>query len=299
MESAAPPSPVDSATVVVLRELPGAAIEVLLVQRHAESRAFGGAHVFPGGRVDAADAAAELAALSALTAAEAAERLGEGTPPAAALAYWIAAVRELYEEAGILLATVGGVPLGEASPDAVARAREQRAALIAGRTTFGDVVAREDLRLDTASLHYFSRWITPLHAPRRYDTRFFVTLLPPGQEPLHDRRETTAADWFTPAAALAGAHAGTLFLTPPTMRTLEDLAELGSWPRIRAAASHAVPAILPKVVEIAGATTILYPGDAAYEGALPGTLFAEEPSGPRNRVVMDAGGWRSVRSARR
>lgn len=297
MESAVPPTPVDSATVVVLREMAGSPLEVLLVQRHADSRAFGGAHVFPGGRVDPADAAAELAAASDLSAEAAAMRLGEDMAPAAALAYWIAAVRELFEEAGILLATVEGAPLDLGDAPTAERFREHRAALIDGRRGFAALVAGEGLRLAADHLEYFSRWITPVNAPRRYDARFFVTRLPPGQEALHDRRETTAAAWFTPAAALARARSGELLLTPPTVRTLEDLSDLGSWPRILAAArGREFPPVLPKVVEIAGRTTILYPGDVAYEGALPGTVVTDAP-GPRNRLVMGAAGWQTVRSA--
>jgi len=270
--SAGPPA--DSATVILLRESAGSECEVLLVQRHADSRAFAGAHVFPGGRVDAADAAATVQARSAGVSPESARaRLAEGLAPAASLAFWVAAIRELFEETGILLADRDGVPVGLSDPTVGARFAVHRAALLAGTRTFEQMLAHERLALATDRVEYFSRWITPVTAPRRYDARFFVARLPEGQEPLHDARETTAADWFTPAGALASARAGTLTLTPPTVRTLEDLTALSHCEAIFAAArERRFPAILPKVVQVDGRMTILYPGDAAYERATPGAM---------------------------
>src|SRR6185436_1503112 len=93
---------------------------------------------------------------------------------------------------------------------------------------FEELVTRERLILRAADLGYFSRWITPVQAPRRYDARFFVGCVPPHQTPLHDDRETTAADWLTPADALARAAAGSVVLTPPTARTLEEILDFGS-----------------------------------------------------------------------
>jgi len=194
-------TPADSAAVIVLRDA-GRHSEVLLVERHAASRAFAGAHVFPGGVVDPGDGAAVLQDASALSAAAAADRLRETDAPVAALAFWIAAIRELFEEAGLLLARRHGTPL-RFDDDAVrTRFRAHRAALLAGSTTFAEIVATERLELATDALHYFSRWITPVNVPRRYDARFFVAPLPPGQEPLHDERETISTVWLAPRAAL-------------------------------------------------------------------------------------------------
>src|SRR5690349_13806020 len=164
--------PVDSAAVILLRAADDGS-EVLFVELHAKSRAFAGAHVFPGGVVDPEDASAALHAASSLAAAAAATRLGQPSAPAAALAFWIAAVRELFEEAGLLLARRDGVPLTFDDESTRARFREHRAALLAGATTFAAIVATERLDLATDTLHYFSRWITPVNVPRRYDARFF------------------------------------------------------------------------------------------------------------------------------
>jgi 8-oxo-dGTP pyrophosphatase MutT (NUDIX family) len=291
------PEPVDSATVILLREA-GGTCEVLLVERHADSRAFGGAHVFPGGRVDASDADPILHAASiGLSAADAAARLGEERPPHPALTFWIAAIRELFEETGILLATIDGTLISFRDPRLATRFRDHRSALLAGTATFAEIVARERLELATGHVDFFSRWITPVNAPRRYDARFFAARLPLGQEPLHDDRETVSTRWITPAAALTEAAAGALVLTPPTVRTLEDLQALATIPRVfEAARSRAHAPILPKVVQIDGRATILYPDDADYEHAAPGASLAASTPGRRNRVVMENGAWRSIRA---
>ena len=291
------PLPIDSATVIVLREV-NDACQVLLVERHAESRAFAGAHVFPGGRVDAADAAALLHGVSPrLAPRAAAARLGEGIAPAAALAFWVAAIRELFEEAGLLLARVDGLPVSFSDAPTRGRFAAQRAAILAGETSFADVVAAERLELATDSLHYFSRWITPVNAPRRYDARFFVAHVPAGQAPLHDDRETISTVWLTPRAALAEARIGKMILAPPTVRTLDDLAVLGTLPCILAAAdARTVTPILPKPVQIDGCTAVLYPGDAEYDAAMPGASLLDDGAGRRNRAIMRDGGWRSIRT---
>jgi 8-oxo-dGTP pyrophosphatase MutT (NUDIX family) len=290
-------SPVDSATVVVLRESTEA-VEVLLVERHASSRAFAGAHVFPGGRVDASDTSRVLHDASpAMTPAAAAARLAEPMPEANALAFWIAAIRELFEEAGLLLARRGGAPVSFDDPATRARFRTHRTALVEGRTTFVDMVAAERLELATDALHYLSRWITPVSVPRRYDARFFVAHVPAGQEPLHDDRETISTVWLTPREALARGAAGTMVLTPPTVRTLDDLAMLGTAAQIVAAAdARSVTAILPKPVQIDGRMAVLYPGDAEYDAAVPGSSLAETGSGRRNRAIMGERGWQTIRT---
>ncbi len=283
--------------MIVLRDA-GPHSEVLLVERHAASRAFAGAHVFPGGVVDPGDGAAVLHDASALNAAAAADRLRETGTPAAALAFWIAAIRELFEEAGLLLARRDGTLLRFDDQDVHTRFCAHRAALLAGSTTFAEIVAAERLELATDALHYFSRWITPVNVPRRYDARFFVAPLPPGQEPLHDERETISTVWLAPRAALEQARSGRLILAPPTVRTLDDLGVLGTPAAIIAdAGSRTVTPILPKPVQVDGCMAVLYPGDAAYDAAEPGATVVDDASGRRNRAVMRDGGWRSVRTS--
>lgn len=295
------PTPADAATVILLREPEPDQIEVLLVARHTQSRTFAGAHVFPGGLVEASDQAAELLrAMSPQVSADTAlATLGEDLQPAAALAFWVAAIRELFEEAGILLADIDGTPLGCTDPATRDRFSVHRRALLDGTLTFTELVARERLALRADALSYFSRWITPVQAPRRYDARFFVARVPQGQTPLHDERETTAAEWLTPSDALAGAAAGSLLLTPPTARTLEELIDLGSCASIlERARQRRVTPILPKVVQIGEHMGVLYPGDVDYERTEPGAITPADSAGPLNRVIMDAAGWRRFRGER-
>jgi len=295
MSAGGPLTPVDSATVVLLREPAPGRVEVLLVARHAQSRAFAGAHVFPGGLVDPADRAPALvrAAAPSLAPAAALATLGEDVDPDTALAFWIATIRELFEEAGILLADTEGGPVQFTDPTTRDRFAVHRRALLDGTVPFADLVARERLVLRADALRYYSRWITPVQAPRRYDARFFLAPVPPDQTPLHDDRETTSAEWMTPADALARSASGTIVLTPPTARTLEDLVELGSLAAIFASATHRrVSPILPKVVQIGDRMGVLYPGDVAYEAAESGAVLPAEATGPLNRVIMDDAGWR-------
>ena len=295
------PVPADSATVVLLREPEPDRLEVLLVARHSQSRAFAGAHVFPGGLVDATDQHPDLlrAMQPPMSADMASAVLGEDVPPATALAFWVATIRELFEEAGILLADVAGRPLGFADPAVRDRFAAHRRSLLEGTLPFHEMVRRERLALRAADLRYFSRWITPVHAPRRYDARFFVARVPPDQIPLHDDRETTAAEWLTPGDALAGAAAGSLVLTPPTARTLEELIDLGTLADVLAStARRRVTPILPKVVQIGSHMGVLYPGDVDYDRTEPGAALPVESPGPLNRVIMDDAGWRRFRGER-
>src|ERR1043166_2547859 len=193
--SAAVPRP--SSTVVLLRDEPvdDGPFSVLLLERHG-SIAFPGATAFPGGVVDAGDAEAPGALLPI---AQRWAPPGEGDEPPAALPYWVAAVRELFEEVGILLASRDGRPLAGPLPAEVAGLR---ARVLSGEP-FARVLASARLTAGTERLFYFARWITPIANPRRWDTRFLVARLPEGQEACPDGTETVSCTWMTPRAALA------------------------------------------------------------------------------------------------
>ena len=183
MTAAGVVEPRPAATVVLLR--PGTAgLEVLLTHRPATMAFAGGAHVFPGGRVDPSDSDPALAARSVLAASDAAVALGGDLDPAAALAAHVAALRELFEEAGVLLADTGASP---------ARIGEGRSALLRGEVTLPDLALELDLTLRTDRLVPLSRWVTPVVSPRRFDTRFFAALLPDGAEPSFEGGEVVGA----------------------------------------------------------------------------------------------------------
>jgi 8-oxo-dGTP pyrophosphatase MutT (NUDIX family) len=191
------------------------AIEVLMLRRSPKSTFVGGAYVFPGGAIDEADQGSQLwDVCEGRTDDEASRLLGVR---AGGLAYWTAAIRECFEEAGVLLA----VPLDRAS--AVAGSRDYRNQLYTKRLGLAQLCQQEGLRLDVGRIHYFGHWITPVGQPRRYDTRFFVAAAPPEQEPVHDEGETVDSLWVQPAAALNRFTRGDFQLIYPTVKSLEAI----------------------------------------------------------------------------
>ena len=230
-----PPAPArPSSTVAILR--PGAGgFETFMLRRDARSRFAADMWVFPGGALDPDDAHPELLRRSpGLDPDEAfrrlAERGGEAPEsPASAFGLHLAALRELFEEAGVLLGTPRedgpGAPIGEPAADEVAAGR---AALEAGTLGFVELVRDLDLVLRPERLVYFAHWITPRILPRRFDTRFFAVELPSGQEAIHCGVETTDGAWMTPSAALGRAAAGEIKLMQPTEAVLRAFARSGS-----------------------------------------------------------------------
>jgi 8-oxo-dGTP pyrophosphatase MutT (NUDIX family) len=213
-----PAAPRDAATVVVIRD-GDAGVETFCVLRHPRSSFLGGAVVFPGGKVDAADA--EPAWLD-LAADPHPRSIAFVSPSAGARALAIAACRETLEEAGI-------VPASGAVTDLDAL----RAELVAhpdvggGPGALAGALARRGLRLALGALVPFARWITPAAESRRFDARFYLLVLPSGQVGRHDEHETTMSFWGRPRDVLDRFTRGEIFLAPPTTRTLELLAEAG------------------------------------------------------------------------
>jgi 8-oxo-dGTP pyrophosphatase MutT (NUDIX family) len=211
----------DAATVMLIRD-GTRGVEVFMLRRTLSAVFASGMYVFPGGAVDEADRSAEVGACcDGLTDAEASRQLeiaGGG------LAYWIAAIRECFEEAGVLLARQpDGHPVRFDEPAVEQRYLAHRAAVHAGDRRLVQLCALEGLRLATDDIHYVSHWITPIGERRRFDTRFFVARAPQAQEPLHDDHETIASLWVRPAEALAQAESGELAMIEPTTKNLELL----------------------------------------------------------------------------
>lgn len=206
-------TPIPAATLVIIKDSPKGPL-VLLQQRSAQARFVAGAWVFPGGRVDADDHAPAWAARSnGLTDAEASHALGL---PEGGLAYWIAAVRESFEEAGLL-------PVHGAGWLAPSTLNQWRTELKDHQQSFASLCERENLQLNTRAMHYLSHWTTPEPSPIRFDTRFFIMEAPPGQEPHHGLFEAVDTRWFSPEEALQQHWAGNLPLILPTLVTLQDM----------------------------------------------------------------------------
>ena len=185
------------------------------------------------------------------------------------LAYWVAVLRETFEEAGLLLAErPGGPALLAGDPEEEARFVAERAAVNAGTRRFLDLCREEGLRLMVGDVHYFAHWITPRGAPRRFDTRFFVAAAPPGQHAAHDAGETIAETWISPRRALAAHRAGDFELIFPTIRNLQAISRFtsaGDLLEAAALASGAVPTIEPRVVADGNGVRIVLPGDDGYD----------------------------------
>ena len=250
-----------AATVVVLRD-GNHGLEVLLIQRHSQSDVLGGAHVFPGGKVDADDTGMEALALLDQAPAALHGRLGEPDLSAVeAAAIFVAAAREAFEESGILLTN-------NASAEQLKQAREK---MLAGNS-FATVLAETGLRLASNALLPWSRWITPKVASvmnKRFDTRFFVTAMPSQQMARHDDHEATASVWLTPRTALAWYWANQIELAPPQIMSLVALAGHSNVSSVlKAALAQSPPLIAPEPFEENGTRITCYPGDPRHSAPL-------------------------------
>jgi len=235
-----PATPRPASTIVLLRDGP-AGLETFMVVRHHQIDFASGALVFPGGRMEAADA--ELAA-----SLEGADPLGP---------FKVAAIREAFEECGVLIARPRGedglVPAG-------------RAAALDRAAPFAELLARENLAPAVDRLVPFAHWITPVFLPKRFDTRFFLALAPPDQALAHDGREAVDSIWISPREALAQ-HGGRFKLLFPTERNLWKLAAHADAASALAAALAApVVTVLPEAVEVDGGPGLKIPAEAGYGG---------------------------------
>jgi 8-oxo-dGTP pyrophosphatase MutT (NUDIX family) len=250
-----------AATVVLIRDA-ATGPEVLLLRRHSRSGFAASAWVFPGGVVDAGDATVPATTWSGLDPVALAPRFG--LPAEAVLGLHVAAVRETFEEAGILLATTtdGAAPdLADPAFASARRVMNDRDATL----DWGAFCLEQGLVMDLAAVTYFSHWITPIQEPRRYDTRFFVAALPAGAVASADDVETTEARWTSPRAALEDEALHIIF---PTARTLEALE---AFPSAAACADHAVaqpavPTVQPHIMADAEGryVDIVLPDDPRY-----------------------------------
>lgn len=254
-----------ASTILLVRDAvaPGAGIEVFMEKRHLQSGFVGGAYVFPGGRVDPEDAI-DPARCAGLDDATANRRLGLTS---GGLAHFVAAVRECFEEAGVLLAyDRTGAMLDFGDPAVEEHFKQVRDQLNAKTTTIRQIADQDNLRLATDRIAYWSHWITPIGEPRRFDTRFFVTRAPEGQIAAHDDWELTSSAWVTPATAIERALRREWMIIFPTLVNLKALAQ---HPTADAAVAWAaaqpvpLPANQPKVHR----GWVVLPGDEGYEVA--------------------------------
>jgi 8-oxo-dGTP pyrophosphatase MutT (NUDIX family) len=245
-----------SSTLLLLRDGVADAIEVFMMVRHHEIEFQSGALVFPGGSVDPGDR--DLIGNP--------ELYGEGQD-AATLNYRIAAVRETFEESGILLARPRGSTELIAAAQAAGLAERYRSALCEGEASFAKILADHELVLALDLLVPYAHWITPVKLPKRFETWFFLAAAPPEHVGMHDGKESTDSIWLSPREALEGGASGRFTLPFPTTR---NLIKLGKQPSVAAALDDArqtpVVTVMPEMTKIGDKLQLRIPAEAGYDG---------------------------------
>jgi 8-oxo-dGTP pyrophosphatase MutT (NUDIX family) len=256
-------APRPASTILLLRDGAGAAggqIEVFMMVRHYEIDFNSGALVFPGGSVDKGDQ--EIIARPEFYSG------GDGLD-AGALSFRIAAIRETFEESGILLARPRGSKALVDAKRAGGIEAARRAALCESKTTFLKVLSDNGMMLALDELVPYAHWITPEGMPKRFDTWFFLAAAPPAQVGAHDGKESTDSIWLSPREALAGGESGRFKLPFPTTR---NLIRLGKQPNVNAALDNsrgkAIVTVMPVMTRLNGGRQLRIPLEAGYDGEL-------------------------------
>ena len=273
--------PRDAATVVMLRD-GDQGLEVFLVKRHGLSDVLGGAYVFPGGKLDATDCDAAHHAHFDRKPQDLRAALAEpDTEEGIACGLFVAALRETFEESGVLFATgAAGVHAAEAASH-----------------DFHTRLSAKQLLLHTSAVQPWTRWITPRMpsvSSKRFDTRFFIAAMPEGQMAVHDDVEATESAWLQPRTALQQYWDRQIELAPPQIMSLAQLSRHATVASALAeAASRPPPVILPEAFNENGERTICYPGDAGHPvktRAMPGPLRLHW----RNKRFEPEGGFEAL-----
>ncbi len=281
MSDAAPAQPRPAATIALVRDHEHH-LEVFLVRRHARSGFMANAYVFPGGRLEESDRSPALQSRLAGDYKAQVALMEDVEDERAACAHLVAALRETYEESGVLLATRSS---GEACVPEV----DWQHALNSGERSFASLVCEEGLWLNASSLAYFAHWVTPVFESRRYAARFFLALAPTDQEGRHDGHETTDSIWIQPSEALEEHRRGALSLAPPQWQVLHDLAShadtrsLMAWAR----GLERVAPTQPHRFALDGTLALALPGDPEHPSS-------QGTQGTRRRIVLRDGTWHSA-----
>lgn len=252
------PQAVKAAATVVLVRDSDVGLEVFLLKRHNLSDAFGGAFVFPGGKVDESDRDPLNANLVDQSPDEMHAALGEpDLSMDEVTGLFLAAIRESMEESGVLLAV-----------DATRNEANQLSEALQTGLTFMDAVRRHQLRLNTKGLIPWKRWITPKMptvGSKRFDTRFFIAAMPAQQDAIHDAHETTESIWMTPRNALQAYARGDIEMAPPQVISLAELAGFESVSKLLDATTGATPPLIePESFMHNGERYICFPGDPRH-----------------------------------
>ena len=266
------PKPMDSATVILVRNTDSGKFEICLMKRRVELDFMGGVYVFPGGITDEGDCGDALvmhaAGISPLVEKM---KLSEPDMPEDRLRGIVfSAIRETFEESGILLAydQFGDIiNFKKSGEDFVKRFGDYRTLVYEKKISLAEIAVKEKLKYAADMLTPYSRWITPetKSGKKRFDARFFIARAPEGQTALHDDVEMAESVWVTPAGALEMYRSGGMALMPPTFRTLEELSEFASVNDLYAsAASRRIYPLLPEFYTFKGGYGLKLPCDPEY-----------------------------------
>ena len=261
--------PISPAATVLLVRDDETGLDVFMLRRTFSAAFASGMYVFPGGRVDDSDFHDELGEVcDGLTDEHASSLL---QIPRNGLSYWVAAIRECFEEAGVLLArhADSGDVVRFDTPEVIERFERARHLVHEGQLSLAQLCRQENLRLTTDAIHYVSHWITPAGERRRFDTRFFVARAPQAQEPLHDDGETIESLWVKPHEALSRFAAGDLQMLPPTISSLEFLLDSTTADdALDAARKVGVPPVIEPRLRLNSdgkVIAVVMPGESGYD----------------------------------
>ena len=253
-----------AATVMLIDDRPD--LQLLMMERHAKTVFAGGMWVFPGGAIDDEDSFAEANSprKSVRTDAQANELLGLES---GGLAYYMAAIRETFEEAGVLLAR----RISDDSPLSISSENQHRFDALRDRLNANEIsldaiLEQESLYADTAQIHYIARWITPPGGSRRFDARFFIAKIPRNQNPVHDDGELINSIWLTPREIIDRASRDEMVIMSPTLRMVKNLADFNSADDAITAAAANLPDDQARVHTETG--IIVMPEESGYDDAL-------------------------------
>ena len=253
-----PATPVPAATILLVRD--GAdGLETFMVVRHHQIDFASGALVFPGGKIDPGD-------FEVRDLCDGLDGDGEvdGEVDDTQVAMMAGAIREAFEECGVLLAREPGAD-GLVSADRLGQLDADRDVLHRGDLSLRAFLEREDLRLACDQLRHFAHWITPPMVPKRFDTHFYLVPAPPDHLAIHDGHESVDSVWISPGDALTGAEDGTYTIIFPTLRNIELLGETSTVESaMAAAAGRPVPPILPWTEQRDDGMYVCIPADAGY-----------------------------------